>query len=569
MSIGNIPDLALAGLPATVDGVVTVPANLRGDDAPGYCLATGTVVTNAATGKTANFAATLPAKSEWNGKFMFEGCGGNCGIVMMKLPAEALRKGYPIFASDDGHIASSPGELLGGSWAVSSPGRRNSETTADFFHRAVHAVVESGKSLTRQYYRAPRLSYAYFDGCSDGGREGMVELSRYPADFDGVIAGNPYFDIGAEIANSLVAVQAQLRTVNSALTPLLLSQIDQIVSAKCDAADGVSDGLIQNPAKCAFDPEEDLPKCGAGSADGKCFVQDQIDSLSAVLSAITDSRGKVIYPGYPVGALAGSFAAWAVFHAAPDSPQGPEPWNQNPAGRPFAWSFGSQTARYLIYTDAADFDALKTPGITFSKSDAGPFGFHAVMPQATAGLLVRQSAEGNGNNPAAAAEFFRQGRKVIIYHGYGDQDISPYRTIQYYQALAKLHGGYAATQKNARLFMVPGMAHCAGGPGPNVFGQTGVIRAAMGPHNDVLEALESWVERGIAPKSIVAAKYESDDLKKTVMRTMPLCPFPAMAKYKGSGDANDAANWSCPADDRTLLDLGRTGQKAGADASLN
>jgi feruloyl esterase len=234
------------------------------------------------------------------------------------------------------------------------------------------------------------------------------------------------------------------------------------------------------------------------------------------------------------------------------------------------WSFASQTIRYLVYADDIGFDALMTPGISFSGPAAPPInGFHAVIPTATIARLTRESAAGNGNDPAAAAGYLRAGRKLILYHGYSDGDITPYRTIQYYEALARLHGGYGEMQKNALLFMVPGMAHCRGGPGPNQFGQTGWIRTSAGPENDILAALERWVEKGQAPKYIVAAKYEDDDPKGPILRTMPLCPFPAMARYTGNGDVTDAGNWSCKAGDGRLLDVGHAGKEAGASAALN
>lgn len=580
MVIEDIPDIGPPGMPKTAQGVVDVPENALGDGAPEYCFVAGAVTTNPQTGKTANFAAALPAKTRWNGKFMFAGCGGNCGTVFLAKPSAAvLRKGYPLFATDDGHIAgSAPGERLWKfsetSWAASS-GHRNEDAVTDFLYRAVHAVVVAGKELTQKYYAAPTLHYAYYQGCSDGGREGMVELARFPTDFDGVIAGDPYFDIGAEIANSLVGIQVQLRSPRAALTHAQLSQIDHIVAASCDAADGVSDGLIQNPAQCAFDPRRDLPRCAADKAGEQCFTQDQINSVSAILSAVTDAAGKIVYPGYPVSDLnngepyTDNLAYWLGFISPPDSPRGPEPWTSAPGNQPQAWYWATQTIRYLIYADASNFNALTTPGIVFQGSAVTPSDrFHAVIPASTLARLEKNSAAGDGDVPAASTEYFRQGRKLILYHGFSDGDITPFRTTQYYRSLAKTHGGYAALQKNARLFMIPGMAHCGGGPGPNAFGQLWAPDPA-GPEGDILLALENWVEKGIAPQSIVATKFDHDDPKATVLRTMPLCPFPAMARYKGTGDIHAAASWSCPADDQRLLDSGSAGRAAGANADLN
>jgi feruloyl esterase len=575
MAIKDIPNVGAAGLPATQDGVVTVPAGSLGDDAPDYCFVTGSVVTDPTSGKTANFAAALPVKLHWNGKFMFEGCGGNCGTAFLfKPPALLLRKGYPVFATDDGHIAkSSPAPRLWkqseSSWAVTSPGHRDEASVADFFYRAVHSVITAGKALTLKYYDTAALSRAYYEGCSDGGREGMVEVSRYPTDFDGVIAGDPYFDIGGEAIGSLAGIAAQLRAPNASLSGAQLSRIDQIVAAKCDAADGVVDGLIQNPAKCDFDPQQDLPKCTAASADKDCFTLEQIESVSAILSAVTLPDGKLAYPGYPVSNLndAGPFvdnlAYWLSFPTSPDALQGPEPWAAHPAEQPEAWYWANQTIRYLIYNDAPGFNALSTPGLTFQ---AGSTGFHAVVPAATMAQFTAATGAGDGDHPDQAETFLKQGRKLILYHGLSDGDITPYRTLQYYEALAKLAGGYPALQQNARLFMVPGMAHCAAGIGPDQFGQTGAVHPKDGPENDVTDALEAWVEQGRAPRSIIATQYEQHDPKRAALRSMPLCPFPSMARYSGTGDVKDPAHWRCDAGDQRMLEIGKTGAAAGLGA---
>jgi Tannase and feruloyl esterase len=573
MTIGDISNLGAKGLPKTQDGVVAVPPNALGDGAPEFCLVTGTVVTNPKSGKTANFAAELPAKVQWNGKFLFEGCGGNCGKTLGRNLPDVLRRGYPVFATDGGHGGApvkANASLYGDdSWAVTSPGHVNEDAINDFYYRATHTVTKLGKELTRRFYAAQALRYAYFDGCSDGGRDGMVELAHYPEDFDGVIAGDPYFDVAGEVVSSVVSVQVQLRSPHSALTAAQLSRIDEILTKVCDAADGVVDELIQNPAGCDFDPQKDLPKCKLGASGADCFTREEIESLSVMLSAITDPSGKVVYPGYPssdlndAGPTVDNLAFWVGFRGSPDQLQGPEPWTQKPMGQPIAWSYGASSLRYILYADQPGFNALRTPGISFSPGKGEVTAFHAVIPDDTAVHVKLMSAAGNGNDPSAAARFLQQGRKLIMFHGLADGDITPYSTIRYYRALAALHGGYAATQKNARLFLVPGMAHCGGGPGPNVFGQTHVIRGTAERDGDVLTALENWVERHKAPGHIVATKYDKDDPKAPVQRTMPLCPFPAMARYKGSGNLVDQANWSCAPDDHRLLKVGAAGREAG------
>jgi hypothetical protein len=577
MTITDIPNVGPGDVLKTTRGVSEVAAGSLGDGAPEYCFVTGRVLTNPSTNKTANFAAALPLKSQWNGKFMFQGCGGNCGTAFLgKPPAALLKRGYPIFATDDGHEnRGSPDKRLWpqseSSWAVISPGHRDEDAATDFFYRAVHAVVSAGKELTRQYYAADTLERSYYEGCSDGGREGMVEVARYPADFDGVVAGDPYFDIDAEIVESLAGVQVQLRTPSAAISHAQMLKIDAMVDTKCDAADGVKDHLIQDPGQCAFDPQKDLPRCKAGSSSEDCFTKDQLDSLSSIWSSIRNQAGKPVYPGYPVSNVSSNLRAddleyWLGFPSPADAPSGPEPWVSQPRQQPEAWYWANQTTRFLVYADQPGFNSLTTPGITFSASHTGA-GLHAVVPEETVAFMRRRVSMGNGNQPADGTRFFQQNRKLILYHGYSDGDITPFRTIQYYRDLAKLHGGYASLQKNARLFMVPGMAHCGGGAGPNSFGQAGAATPGNAT-NDITAALESWVEKGRAPSSIIATKFEHDDPTAKVTRTMPLCPFPAMARYRGKGDVDDAANWTCAVTDQRLLKEGHAGQQAGLYADV-
>lgn len=587
MTIADIPN-AVSGATGTsaspvktVVGIADIPVKSLAPDAPAYCYVTGTVVTNPRTGKTANFAAALPARATWNGKFMFQGCGGNCGVVNPPM-VSALRKGYPVWVTDDGHVAQpSPAARLwrasDTSWAVVEPGKRDEDAMTDFYHRAVHVVTEAGKKFTRAYYGGEKLSYSYYQGCSDGGREGMVAVSRYPDDFDGTIAGAPYFDIANEIVSTLVGVHAQMRSPGAAVPPKLFALADRLITAKCDAIDGVKDGLIQDPARCTFNPQRDLPRCRAGStSEIECFTDEQVDSLSIMLSATTNPAGRAVYTGFSVSNLYDADSAttginlladWLGFPVPPHALQDAQPWSHDPPAQPLSWFWVKQTIANFVYQGANDFNALKTPGITFRR-DPHTDAPHAVIPDKTIALLAAKVRAGSGVNPADAAAFIGRRHKLIMYHGYSDGDITPFRTVQYYRQLAGLHGGYTELQRNVRLFMVPGMAHCRGGPGPNVFGQPFVAPAMSDPQHDIVAALESWVEKGEPPTQIVATKYERDDPTKAVVRTMPLCPFPAMATYRGHGDVNDAASWSCSVTDHRLEEHGPVGERAGAYAPL-
>lgn len=575
VTVKDIPDLAPLPdmkFPRTSNGVAYVAANAVTKGSPEFCLVTGTMVTNANTHKTLNFAVGLPAGASWNQKFLFQACGYHCGAVFPPALAE-VKKGYPVWSTDDGHVAK-PGlserleSAIDTSWAITTPGKKDADAVTDFMHRAVHTVTELGKAFTRRFYAADKLDRAYLLGCSDGGREGMVELGTYPADYDGMVAGAPYFDMSNELYTTLVGVLAQLRTREAAIPIPLYEMLNRAVTARCDAADGTPDGLIQNPAQCAFDPQKDLPRCASGRRTAECFTQDQIDSLSIIFSAVRSPSGEIIYPGYSFSDPQDNLAFWLGFQGPANNLVGPDPWSDNPLQQPIGWYLASAAIKYFVYNGAPDFNPLKAPGITFKRDN--DLGIHAVIPPRTVSDITRSTREGSiGSIPNAAAEYLRQGRKLILYHGYSDGLITPYRTIQYYRALARLHGGYAQLQRSAQLYIVPNMSHCYGGSGPNTFGQMGLNpNQPIDPERDVLTALERWVEHGEQPTHLLATRYEDNDESKRVLRTMPLCPFPSMAKFNGSGDVNDANNWSCPAGDTRLEKTGPAGARAGVNAPL-
>jgi feruloyl esterase len=562
MTIADVPDLN-PGLPKTTGGVALIPANGIRTGSPPACLVTGTMVTDQVHNRTTNFGAVLPVN--WNNKFMLQGCTGNCGTVFAGLPSNnQLNKGYPVWSTDEGHV--DPLSFTD-TWSVISPGVPDTPALDDFYYRAQHVVVEQGKKFTTKYYGG-KLSRSYFMGCSGGGRDGMVALSTFPSDFDGIIAGDPYFDPRGLVLNSAAGAVAELRSQTAALTPSQFQIAATTSVSQCDRLDGISDGLIQNPQLCHFNPAKDLPKCPNNIPGSQCFTQDQINSLSVMLSAITDERGNVLEPGYPVHDFTAGTALqfWLNFPTPPSNLTGPEPWNNNPAPTvaPFSWFFADNDLKFFVYRDEIGYSTLTTPGFTFQNGGHGPVdGFHAVLPAATDRLIASRVAPGSGSDPRAASSFLGQGRKLILYHGLADGVISPYGTMSYFKELARLNGGYHKLKENARLFLEPGMAHCAGGTGPNNFGQTLVEAGQLDAQHDVLTALEDWVEQGVAPDQLIATKYQNDDPKSAVQRTMPLCPFPAKAMSNGTGNINDAASWTCPRNDRSMLHTGPAGIEAG------
>lgn len=580
MMIGDVADLALAPMPKVSHGVADVPANALGDGAPEDCLITGRVVTDATTGKTADFAAVLPSRARWNGKFLFEGCGGFCGQMKFWGPPAAaqLEKGFPVWITDDGHRGKEgPSSRFppadDPSWGTAGDSQQNRDAVIDYEYRAVHTVTRLGKLFTERFYGAPELRRSYFVGCSDGGREAMVELTKYPRDYDGIVAGAPFFDITNQLVTSAVAIEAQLRSATAVVPLTLLRDLDRIVAAKCDAADGSRDGLIQNPMRCDFDPERDLPICGKGGPGEVCFTQEQADTLDIIFSATYDRDAHVLFPGFEISNPGYELGKSLAFGGPPGDLRGNDPWAGSPARQPLAWYMGTGILDGVLQRKGRE-ASLRALGITFKRDVIGGApDLHAVISDEVVASLQAEAEPGSGVNPSAARGFLDQGRKLIMYHGLSDGLITPYRTIQYYRALARLYGGYRALQDRAELFLVPGMGHCGGGPGPDYFGQFFRQGGPSGDQpldarDDVVSALDRWVSQGKRPTELIATKYANDVIGAQVVRRMPLCPFPQEARARGARSPGDVKNWLCSSGDTRLEEFGSAGVRAGANAPL-
>src|SRR5439155_5154088 len=236
-------------------------------------------------------------------------------------PGQVIEKGYAAFATDEGHTGMGAVD-----WAVKGPGQVDQDAITDFFYRADQVLSRMGKEFTTAFYAhaigaSRKISYSYFSGCSGGGRDAFVAASYFPEEFDGIIGGSAYNLMGRAFHGVATAL-ATLRTPDADVPPSLLALIDPIVKMQCDALDGVKDGLIQNPGACNFRPERDLPRCKTNKRGGQCFTNAQIETLSVVLSAVTDEQGRVVQPGQSVSELSPSFAP----PFRPQDPAAPEPW---------------------------------------------------------------------------------------------------------------------------------------------------------------------------------------------------------------------------------------------------
>jgi feruloyl esterase len=407
----------------------------------------------------------------WNGKFEFVGGGGWAGVISYPAMALALQEGYATASTDTGHKGGNA------NFAINHP-----EKLVDFAYRAVHESTVKSKAIMRTFYdAAPK--YSYWNGCSTGGRQGLMEAQRYPDDFDAVLAGAPAnYQTHLHTWDLSVAVPV-LKDPAQVVPPAKANMLNKAVLAACDANDKVKDGLLNDPRSCKFDPSTLL--CKAGDSES-CLTAPQLEAVKRMYAPAKTKSGEVVFPGKEFG----SETSWNAI-AGGQAPQGV--------------SLGS----FLVAYDNANWDW---------KAFDLDRDLKAVDEKV--GNIV------NAINPDLSA-FKARGGKLILYHGWNDTAISPGNTINYYSSVLSKMG---TKQDNwIRLFMIPGMGHCGGGPGPSQVNYMG--------------ALERWRESGAAPDQLQAYHVANN----RVDMARPLCPYPQVAQYKGIGSTNDAANFVCKA----------------------
>ena len=450
---------------------------------PQHCDVRGTIVPEN------QFAVFLPA--EWNGRFVMVGNGGTAGTISLGPMEQQLRKGYASASTNTGHDAKK--EPLA-TFAEHRPDNPNADRKfKDFAFLAVHETAVVAKKIVQAYYgAAPR--YSYWVGCSTGGRQGLIEAQRYPEDFDGLVAGAPALDHTGNNMRVLWDGQTQLGAgeIPAAKMPMLADAVYK----KCDGVDGLQDGLIDDPRRCDFDPTRDLPICAAGADGAACFTSAQAQALRKIYTGVRNSSGKVIFPGIPPGAEA--------------VVKGKSGWEGNLVGKNLM-----PLARSESYFKFMFLDPSPAPDWTWRS-----FNFDTDPARLQRGV-VNDNATDPDMRPLK-----RRGGKILQYHGWADQQITALSSVSYYES-AMEHMGVKQTKDFYRLFMVPGMFHCSGGVG------CGSV--------DWLAPLVEWVEHGKAPEMLIGAHVEAG---KTT-RTRPLCPYPEVARYKGSGSIDEAASFTC------------------------
>lgn len=441
----------------------------------------------------------MPANG-WNGKFRGQGNGGFAGEIDYRGLALAIAQGYASAGTDTGHT----GEAPDASWALGHP-----EKIIDFAYRAIHEMTMVGKASVKAFYGGS-AQHAYFSSCSNGGREALMEAQRYPEDYDGILAGAPANYWTHLLSSALYDAQTTTSDPASYIPTSKIPMIAKAVNAACDANDGVTDGVLDDPRQCHFDPARLL--CKETDSDS-CLTQPQATALKKLYEGAHDSKGREIFPGFLPGGEDGQ-GGWPLWITGP----GP--------GKSLLFAFGSGFFSDMVY-DKSDWDYKK-----------------ANLDEAVA------AADKKFANVLNATEtnlkpFASRGGKLIIYHGWNDSAISALNSINYFESV-QTKMGKAEADSFLRLFMVPGMQHCGGGPGPDTFGQFGMSPQNDAQHNMYM-ALEQWVEKGEAPSTVTATKLPGGNGPRAGMMTRPLCVYPQVARYKGTGDTNDAANFACAA----------------------
>jgi feruloyl esterase len=458
------------------------------DKVPAFCRVSGILDPEIA------FEVSLPA--QWNGRFYMIGNGGHAGEALdspMRVSQinEALRVGFAVAQTNTGHDSR---EEPGASFVMSNP-----QKAIDYAYRAVHLTAVTAKDITKDYY-GKSISFAYWNSCSNGGRQGLIEAQRYPEDFDGIVVNAPWLD---QTGFTIGAMWNQKALSEAPVTAEKMNLVAERVMAKCDSIDGLKDGLIDDPRKCDFNPALDVPICSEGKDSQDCLTAAQATAIAKVYSGPM-IKGKSIFPGFMPGSEAimpslfggGSGSGWMnVIVSA------------QPGFKPADFSLAEDTMRYLVH---------KPPKPDY---DCSTFDFDRDIQ-----MLDEWGKLADAKDPDLS-KFRKRDGKLLMTYGWSDAILQPMVGVKYYEEAVAENG--PDTTDFFRLFMIPGMAHCGGGVCPD--------------QHDPMTAIINWVEKGKAPEMIPAKQVVNGE----VIRTRPLCPYPKVARYSGQGSIEDAANFQC------------------------
>jgi feruloyl esterase len=473
-------------------GVLDIAELASIHDLPSFCRVQG--VMRPSSDSKIRFEVWLPEKN-WNGRELGVGNGGFAGAIGYRELAGYLMRGFAVSGTDTGHQANG----TDATWAFGHP-----EKVKDFGWRSIHLTAQRSKEIIRAYYGKPQQK-SYFDACSDGGREALMEAQRFPEDYDGILAGAPAYAWSTLLASGVAAMEA-LGDPTAYISSLKLPAIQKAALDACDGLDGAKDGIIDDPTQCRFDPEVLLCK---GEETVDCLTQPQIEALKTLYRGARGKNGQQ----YGFGFSMGDEQAWGAWITGED-----------PESSAFS-QFVRNDFRYVVTGDP------KWNGLTAD--------LDAMMK-----LSHEKTAEDLDSTDADLSKFAARGGKLILYHGWNDPAIAPGYTIDYFKQVQQTMGAQK-TGLFVRLYMVPGMEHCIGGPGASAFGQFGVP-TEKGKKFGLFDSLEDWVEKGAPDEGVVATKFSPQGKSgaKPAL-TRPLCAYPKTPKYKGSGDSNDAGSFAC------------------------
>ncbi|MGG5821179.1 tannase/feruloyl esterase family alpha/beta hydrolase [Falsiroseomonas sp. HW251] len=507
------PDLRITRAESVPAGVQ--PAENRGRAAlagenraamPAHCLVQGMIAPRTGVnGVSYGIGFEIRMPEGWNGRMLFQGGGGMDGVLLQAVgaipvsgadAAPALMRGYAVVSTDWGHQS---GDSRDATFALDQQAR------LDYAFASLPVVNDQARVMMAAHYgRMPERSY--FMGCSNGGRQGMLAAQRYPLMFDGIVAGNPGFRLSRAAVAQAWDVQALVRAaprddqgrpiLAQSLTPGDLRLVADAIVAQCDAADGLADGVVEAPRACRFRLAS--LRCDGAKTD-RCLAPAQVEALERVFGGARDSRGNPVYASWPwdPGIATPGWRIWKI---------GTAPDGQNNA---LNWTLAAQSLGYYFLTPPRP--DLRMTEFDFDRDTA-----------ATAETAAINDAVGT-----MMSSFADRGARMIVFHGNADPVFSANDITAYWDRLATENGGAEATGRFARLFMVPGMNHCGGGPAFENF--------------DAIAAIEGWVERGEAPSHILARGPAFPG------RSRPLCPYPQVARYVG-GNESEAASFECRAE---------------------
>jgi feruloyl esterase len=476
----TIPTVTIKSATAVTAGPFAPPGSQTAMTLPAFCRIEATA--RPTSDSDIKFEVWIPPVEAWNGKFEGVGNGGYQGSISYAAMATALRRGYATASTDTGHT----GDDM-------KFGQGHPEKLIDYGHRAVHVMTESAKLIVRDAM-GRFAERSYFVGCSAGGQQALSEAQRYPEDYDGIVAGDP---ANNRIRQTFGFLSSWIATHAADGKPVItqpkLALLTKSVVEACDQIDGLKDGIIDDPRRCHFDPAKLL--CRSVSDEPTCLTAPQVDAAKKMYDGTKNPRtGELVFTGWPRGSEGFGEApgqSWRQYVVDP-----PEPMR---VGFFKYWLFHDPNWDYrsIDWEHDLAYAEQKLPFMAAVDKDLSPFKKHV--------------------------------GKLVMYSGWADPVVPPQDTVAYYEGVVKTMGGLAPTRDFYRLFMAPGMGHCAGGPGPNQF--------------DAIGALEQWVEKGAAPDKLIATHSANGK----VDRTRPLCMYPLVARHKGTGSIDEAANFACVA----------------------